>query len=236
MLSLRINYTLIPLNLLFRSIHPSQSRVAARHLSQSANDLNMKRLWVNVQITAMISTIEFLFYFSHQVWVRLAGGTNEVAVFFVIVWYMFLFMILSPYAFLMNTSHNKNRIIDDGWINVFKNITINSTAFESITKFNCCREQAIDNERNDLPENGNVEISSVSDKIQANDQTVSSPTLSNETPENKVEKGTTDNTDLGDFGRANRQNDLPESSKSEVNTLFGDNPLIDRIKSSPACS
>ena len=31
-------------------------------------------------------------------------------------------MILLPYAFLMNTSHNKNRIVEYGWINVFKNL------------------------------------------------------------------------------------------------------------------
>ena len=35
---------------------------------------------------------------------------------------MFLWSIVLPYAFLMNTSHNKQRIIQSGWANIFKNI------------------------------------------------------------------------------------------------------------------
>ena len=35
---------------------------------------------------------------------------------------MFLYMILLPYAFLMNTSHNKKRVVEYGWSNVFKNL------------------------------------------------------------------------------------------------------------------
>ena len=35
---------------------------------------------------------------------------------------MSLYMILLPYAFLMNTSHNKKRIVKYGWSNVFKNL------------------------------------------------------------------------------------------------------------------
>lgn len=33
-----------------------------------------------------------------------------------------LFCVILPYAFLMNTSHNKNRIIEVGWKNIIKNI------------------------------------------------------------------------------------------------------------------
>ena len=33
-----------------------------------------------------------------------------------------LYMVILPYAFLMNTSHNKDRIIADGWRNVFRNL------------------------------------------------------------------------------------------------------------------
>ena len=37
---------------------------------------------------------------------------------------MFLYMIILPYAFLMNTSHNKKRIVEYGWSNVLKNLII----------------------------------------------------------------------------------------------------------------
>ena len=34
----------------------------------------------------------------------------------------FLYMVVVPYSFLMNTSHNKNRIVEHGWKTVFNNI------------------------------------------------------------------------------------------------------------------
>ena len=35
---------------------------------------------------------------------------------------MLVYHVILPYAFLMNTSHNKNRIVEQGWINVFRNL------------------------------------------------------------------------------------------------------------------
>ena len=35
---------------------------------------------------------------------------------------MVLFLIILPYSYLTNTSHNKTRIVDEGWQNVLKNI------------------------------------------------------------------------------------------------------------------
>ena len=35
---------------------------------------------------------------------------------------IFLWSIVLPHAFLMNTSHNKQRIIESGWANIFKNV------------------------------------------------------------------------------------------------------------------
>ena len=35
---------------------------------------------------------------------------------------IFLWSIVLPYAFLMNTSDNKQRIIQTGWVNIFKNV------------------------------------------------------------------------------------------------------------------
>ena len=33
-----------------------------------------------------------------------------------------LYLVIVPYSLLMNTSHNKNRVIEHGWTNVFKNL------------------------------------------------------------------------------------------------------------------
>ena len=35
---------------------------------------------------------------------------------------IFLWSIVLPHTFLMNTSHNKQRIIQSGWVNIFKNV------------------------------------------------------------------------------------------------------------------
>ena len=35
---------------------------------------------------------------------------------------MILYFVVLPYAFLMNTRYNKNRILEEGWINVLKNM------------------------------------------------------------------------------------------------------------------
>ena len=80
----------------------------------------MRKLLLNVQITAVISSIEMFFFAIHIVGVTAAGGTNSVTPIVVMVMYMILFMIILPYAFLMNTSYNKDRIIEHGFINVIK--------------------------------------------------------------------------------------------------------------------
>ena len=35
-----------------------------------------------------------------------------------------LYCVLLPYTFLMNTTHNKNRIVEIGWGNVLKNMFV----------------------------------------------------------------------------------------------------------------
>lgn len=37
---------------------------------------------------------------------------------------MILYFVVLPYAFLMNTRYNKNRILEEGWINVLKNMVL----------------------------------------------------------------------------------------------------------------
>ena len=80
--------------------------------------INKKKILVNSQITAMISMLE---------------STSNVA-FIIVIWYfkgttyfsllipLTVYVVILPHAFLMNTSDNKNRIVEEGWKNVFKNI------------------------------------------------------------------------------------------------------------------
>ena len=120
-------------------MNPARNRIAAEHLSEASNALNMRRVFVNAQVTAMISFIEFVFFFGHVVGVSLAGGTSPEVVIIVLVMYLVLYGVIAPYSFLMNTSHNKNRIVEHGWINVVKNMTTNNSISKSDILLDFCK-------------------------------------------------------------------------------------------------
>lgn len=105
--------------LFFRKILPKNNNISKRALSQSSNDINRKKIKVNSQITAMISFLEFsitLFY------VVILGVVIKKTTFGTLITAMLLYLIVLPYSFLMNTSNNKNRIVEVGWKTIFKNI------------------------------------------------------------------------------------------------------------------
>ena len=67
----------------------------------------------------MIAILEFscnLFY------TILLGLISKKTTFGSLIAVMSTYLVILPYAFLMNTEHNKNRIIEGGWKNVLKNI------------------------------------------------------------------------------------------------------------------
>ena len=78
----------------------------------------MRKLLVNAQITATISLIESATSITYIILVAITVRTNYGTLINLLV----LYMIVLPYSFLMNTSHNKERIIEQGWINIFQNI------------------------------------------------------------------------------------------------------------------
>ena len=78
----------------------------------------MRRVLVNAQIKAMVSLIESLMNIGYVIIVAFTVRTS----FGTLVIMVSLYMVVLPYSFLMNTSHNKNRIIEHGWKNVFNNI------------------------------------------------------------------------------------------------------------------
>ena len=78
----------------------------------------MRKLLVNAQITATISLIESVINISYIILVAITVRTNYGTLINILI----LYMVVLPYSFLMNTSHNKERIIEQGWMNIFKNI------------------------------------------------------------------------------------------------------------------
>ena len=78
----------------------------------------MRKVKVNAQVTFVIYILESVANFSILVvWVFVIGMSSEVTVTMGVVW----FHIVLPYTFLMNTSHNKNLLTDDGWWNTIRN-------------------------------------------------------------------------------------------------------------------
>ena len=78
----------------------------------------MNRLHVNAQVTCMILLLEILFSFIQLTLLIIFKAHT----FPTLINGIFLWSIVLPHSFLMNTSHNKRRIIEIGWINVLRNV------------------------------------------------------------------------------------------------------------------
>ena len=94
--------------------------MVAESLCEDVNMYNMKKVQVNAQVKAMISLLEasinvyyvLLLLFT----VRTSLGTLIIQT--------STYLIFLPYFSLMNTSYNKDRIIENGWDNVFRNLWV----------------------------------------------------------------------------------------------------------------
>ena len=102
----------------YRELVSSQRRVTAGGANQDGQTISQRKILVNAQVKAMISLLELL---SNVVYMVIIVSTVKTS-YTTLIQIMFLYMILLPYAFLMNTSHNKKRIVEYGWSNVLKNL------------------------------------------------------------------------------------------------------------------
>ena len=94
--------------------------------------INTKKVWVNAQVTGTIAFLEMILTILYVIMIALYRSTHFANLLIVMV----LYDVILPYSFLMNTSHNKKRIVEFGWKNVFKNIILRSeiNSVEDITK------------------------------------------------------------------------------------------------------
>ena len=81
------------------------------------DDLPTKKIRVNAQVTFVTSILEMICTFLTIMVVVIF----KTATFPVIISNMITYLILLPCAFLMNTSHNKRRVVEHGWRNVLRN-------------------------------------------------------------------------------------------------------------------
>ena len=81
---------------------------------------------VNAQVTSIISFLEFSTMVLYTVIIKLNKGTS----FYSMIYGMAVYDVILPYAFLMNTSHNKTRVVSVGWTNVILNILGNNNTLQ----------------------------------------------------------------------------------------------------------
>ena len=95
-------------------------------------ETNTKKVWVNAQVTGTIAFIEMILTVLYVVMIAYYGSSHFTTLLILMV----LYDVILPYAFLMNTSHNKNRIVELGWKNVLKNMIFRSgsNSVEDIAK------------------------------------------------------------------------------------------------------
>ena len=108
----------IDLHYIFRKVSPTTNKTVREGLSQSATAINIRKVHVNAYVKAMISFLETSSNIIYCIIVYNTIRTSYTS----LIQIMTLYMIVLPYAFLMNTSHNKNRIVELGWKGVFKNM------------------------------------------------------------------------------------------------------------------
>ena len=85
------------------------------------NKCNMKRLQINAQVTAMTTLIEHIGNVTSLI-VTIHFTTNFSWFLSRLILEMLFYCIIVPHSFLMNTSDNKNRIMEYGWKGVFQNL------------------------------------------------------------------------------------------------------------------
>ena len=100
-----------------RQVVSSNGNALATARTESTQVVNMRRYKVNAQVTALICILEMVGAITFSIHRSFTGPTIDT-----LLHGQFTYFILMPYAFLMNTSRNKNRIIEHGWKNVFRNM------------------------------------------------------------------------------------------------------------------
>ena len=125
-------------------------------LSRDMQIRNMRRVKVNAQVTFVVYAFEWVANLSiFIVWMFITHESSIITMIMGLIWYH----VILPYIYLMNTSHNKNLLTDDGWWNTIRNTTGLSTSGLSTSCFRPSQE----------PEKTNVYIISSPEKLQTSE-------------------------------------------------------------------
>ena len=95
-----------------------ENNLAQKGLSEDKKARDLKRVYVNTQVTFVTWIMEtFINVSLVPICMFLATEYFDIIIIYATVCYL----IILPYVFLMNTSDNKKLVIDNGWKNTFQN-------------------------------------------------------------------------------------------------------------------
>ena len=101
-----------------RQVTPVENNRAANSLAEDIQIRNVRKVAVNARIAAVLCLLEFAANFSVVlVWIIIVGSSSAGGLTNSMLW----FYIILPFTHLMNTSYNKDRVVDDGWKTVILN-------------------------------------------------------------------------------------------------------------------
>ena len=108
-------------------MEPSPDNLAVQCLASDIQVRNARKVQINANVTFIIWILEWLanincsmiaLFFAKDIQFFRFFGHTSVFLLFALMWYY----VILPYTYLMNTSHNKKRIIDDGLVTVLRNV------------------------------------------------------------------------------------------------------------------
>ena len=116
---------------LIRQVEPSPDNLAVQCLASDIQARNVRKVKINANVTFLIWILE-----------SLANTTSPIAVLFDYrsIFYLFGFIwyyVILPYTYLMNTSHYRKRIIDDGLVSILRNLLPTPDDFNTIRTSIC---------------------------------------------------------------------------------------------------
>lgn len=143
---------------LFRHFKEDQEDDKQVEENDHAQGMNMKRMKVNAQVTAITAILESIGNVTYVIHILFTGPR-----FSAMIHGQVPYMIVLPYVFLMNTSHNKNRIVEHGWKNVLRNIIGRSECNEANERINSDPVEEYRNDKIQQEEKiGNIEKDAIS--------------------------------------------------------------------------
>ena len=97
-------------------MEPSPENLAVKCLASHMQVRNIRKVKINANVTFFIWILEWM---ANLTTVLLSFFALKFTIFpeYALIWYY----VVLPYTYLMNTSHNKKRIIDDGMATVLRN-------------------------------------------------------------------------------------------------------------------